>query len=185
VSQREQLPFVDILPRHDEPCLTCVKFRRGKQGLHAPVRCLTSINDRPWSSAFTASIELPCGPRAGGHVAYRSSHQRDRHCVVQLWHNGCRRTVRLGVAWTRFFRVRLRRMSCGFTGKNEVPILRNPGPSFAAIAARPSTSEATLRAYLMTRHPDMGPAGQMPNPRLVDYQIDEVVAYILSLRGGS
>jgi mono/diheme cytochrome c family protein len=67
--------------------------------------------------------------------------------------------------------------------RNEVPILRDPGPSFPAIAARPSTTEAALRNYLATRHPAMGSAGRMPNPRLVDYQIDEVVAYILSLRG--
>jgi mono/diheme cytochrome c family protein len=63
-----------------------------------------------------------------------------------------------------------------------VPLLPEPGPSFVDVAARPATTEASLRAYLATRHPDMGPAGQMPNPRLVDYEIDELVAYILSLR---
>ena len=42
-----------------------------------------------------------------------------------------------------------------------------------------------LRTYLDTKHPDMGPSGRMPNPRLADYQIDEVVAYILSLRDHS
>ena len=68
--------------------------------------------------------------------------------------------------------------------RTDAPFLRNPGPPFAAIAARPSTSEAGLRAYLGSRHPDMGRDRHMPNPRLVDYQIDEVVAYILSLRGG-
>ena len=68
------------------------------------------------------------------------------------------------------------------TNKSDVPILRNPGPSFAAIAARTSTTDATLRAYLVTTHPDMGPTGRMPNPRLVDYEIDEVIAYILNLR---
>jgi len=64
---------------------------------------------------------------------------------------------------------------------DETPILRQPGPSFAAIAARPSTTDATLRAFLQTSHPDIGPAARMPNPRLADYEIDEVVAYILSL----
>lgn len=68
--------------------------------------------------------------------------------------------------------------------RTDAPFLRNPGPPFAAIAALPSTSEAGLRAYLGSRHPDMGVDRRMPNPRLVDYQIDEVVAYILSLRGG-
>lgn len=63
-----------------------------------------------------------------------------------------------------------------------VPQLPEPGPSFVDVAARPSTTEATLRAYLTTKHPDMGSSGRMPNPRLVDYEIDELVAYILSLR---
>ena len=57
-----------------------------------------------------------------------------------------------------------------------VPRLAPPGPSFVEVAARPSTTEVSLRAYLTTKHPEMGPAGQMPNPRLVDYEIDELVA---------
>lgn len=69
--------------------------------------------------------------------------------------------------------------------RTDAPFLRNPGPPFAAIAARPSTSEAGLRAYLASRHPDIGRDRHMPNPRLADDQIDEVVAYILSLRGGA
>lgn len=63
-----------------------------------------------------------------------------------------------------------------------VPLLRDPGPSFVVVAARPSTTETTLRTFLETKHPDIGPSAQMPNPRLVDYEIDELVAYILSLR---
>lgn len=66
--------------------------------------------------------------------------------------------------------------------KYKVPILRNPGPSFAAIAARTSTTDASLRDYLQSAHREMGRSGRMPNPRLQDYEIDEVVAYILSLR---
>ncbi|WP_139017467.1 c-type cytochrome [Bradyrhizobium sp. STM 3809] len=65
--------------------------------------------------------------------------------------------------------------------KSRVPLLRNPGPSFPTVAGRPSTTEASLREYLMTAHPEMGPARRMTNPRLADYEIDEVVAYILSL----
>lgn len=66
--------------------------------------------------------------------------------------------------------------------KAEVPVLRDPGPPLAEIAERPTTTEASLRAFLVSHRPAMGPAGRMPNPQLVDYQIDEVVAYILSLR---
>lgn len=67
--------------------------------------------------------------------------------------------------------------------KAAVPLLREPGPSFVQIAARPSTTEMSLRDFLANEHPALGSAGRMPNPRLADYQIDEVVAYILSLRG--
>jgi len=73
---------------------------------------------------------------------------------------------------------------CHLISKDDtrVPMAPEPGPSLAAIAARPTTTEATLRTFLEARHPDMGPSGQMPNPRLVAYEIDELVAYILSLR---
>ena len=64
----------------------------------------------------------------------------------------------------------------------KVPLLRNPGPSFAEIAARTSTTGDSLRTYLRSTHRDMGQSGRMPNPRLLDFEIDEVVAYILSLR---
>lgn len=62
------------------------------------------------------------------------------------------------------------------------PILSRPAPSFLVIAQRPDTGAASLRKFLSTHNETMGRAGQMPNPRLVDYQIDEVVAYILSLK---
>lgn len=78
-------------------------------------------------------------------------------------------------------------LACSFchvvsTEDGRRPTLRQPAPSFAAIAARPSTTEENLRTSLTTKHVDMGPAERMPNPRLVDCQIDEVVAYILSLQ---
>ena len=51
-------------------------------------------------------------------------------------------------------------------------------PSFSAVAHSPSTTAMGLRAFLQTSH------GQMPDFRLSRDQIDDVVAYILSLRGG-
>ncbi len=50
------------------------------------------------------------------------------------------------------------------------------GPSLAAIAAMPSTTSMSLHAFLMTPH------ANMPNYRLSPQEIDDVVAYILSLR---
>lgn len=48
--------------------------------------------------------------------------------------------------------------------------------SFLAIAAMPSTTSMSLRAFLSTAHP------VMPDFRLTNSQIDDVGAYILSLR---
>ncbi len=49
-------------------------------------------------------------------------------------------------------------------------------PSFTAIAHQPSTSAASLRAWLVTAHRDM------PDVKLKPEEIDEVVDYILRLR---
>jgi len=49
-------------------------------------------------------------------------------------------------------------------------------PTFAAIAALPSTNELSLRVFLRTSH-----AG-MPNVMLRDDEIDPLLAYIVSLK---
>jgi mono/diheme cytochrome c family protein len=50
-------------------------------------------------------------------------------------------------------------------------------PSFSAIARTPSTTSMSLHAFLQTPH------GQMPDLTLSRDEIDDLVAYILSLRG--
>lgn len=62
------------------------------------------------------------------------------------------------------------------------PILTHPGPSFLVIAQRSDLSDATLRGFLSSHSEMLGGKPGMPNPRLADYQIDEVVAYIESLK---
>ena len=49
-------------------------------------------------------------------------------------------------------------------------------PSFAAVANMPSTTSQSLHAFLLTSHPPM------PDFRLSRQHIDDVSAYILSLR---
>jgi cytochrome c len=62
------------------------------------------------------------------------------------------------------------------------PILRPPAPSFESIAQRGSTTADSVRTFLSTTHRDVaGPTG-MPNPQLLDYQIKQIAAYLLSLR---
>ncbi len=83
--------------------------------------------------------------------------------------------------------LKFARMVCGachvVTGQSdEIPIRRPPAPSFVALAQRPSLTEPWLREFLGSNHRNLGPAEAMPNPRLADYQIDEIVAYIMTLK---
>ena len=49
-------------------------------------------------------------------------------------------------------------------------------PSFAAIAALPSTTSMSLRAYLRTPH------ANMPDYRLSREELDDIVAYLLMVK---
>jgi mono/diheme cytochrome c family protein len=66
--------------------------------------------------------------------------------------------------------------------RDELPVLAPPGPSFAVLAQRPHLTGASLREFLGSNHRNMGPHEAMPNPRLADYQIDEIVAFMMSLK---
>ena len=66
----------------------------------------------------------------------------------------------------------------------ETPLLSPPAPSLAMLAQRPLLTEQALREFLASNHSTMGPNEAMPNPRLVDYQIDEIVAFMMSLKAG-
>ena len=56
---------------------------------------------------------------------------------------------------------------------------RDVVPSFTAVAAMKSTTELSLQAFLQTPH------DHMPDWRLSRQQIDDVAAYIMSLRPAS
>jgi mono/diheme cytochrome c family protein len=64
-----------------------------------------------------------------------------------------------------------------------VPVMSNPGPPFREIANKPGITPESLRTFLLLTHSTTEPPFTMPNPRLSDPQIDEMIAYILSLRG--
>jgi len=50
-------------------------------------------------------------------------------------------------------------------------------PTFAAVARMPSTTALSLRAFLQTPHPPM------PDLALSRSELEDVISYILSLRG--
>lgn len=62
------------------------------------------------------------------------------------------------------------------------PILKPPAPSFASIAQRKDIDADSLQKFMATTHRGIDNPTGMPNPDLMDYQVIQVVAYILSLR---
>jgi hypothetical protein len=62
------------------------------------------------------------------------------------------------------------------------PILRPAAPSFESIAQRSTISADAIRTFLTTTHRDVGNPKGMPNPQLLDFQVEQVAAYLLSLR---
>jgi mono/diheme cytochrome c family protein len=75
--------------------------------------------------------------------------------------------------------------NCHVVAKDQdsVPILKPPAPSFTAIVARPEATEASLRSFLSNPHGKLRQNSKMPNFQLADFQIDQIVAYLLSLKG--
>jgi len=65
---------------------------------------------------------------------------------------------------------------------DESPLLKPPASTFAVLAQRPSLTDKWLREFLSSNHRNLGAAEAMPNPRLMDYQIDEIVAYFMALK---
>lgn len=74
--------------------------------------------------------------------------------------------------------------NCHVAGPDQLvePILRPPAPSFESIARRNTTSADAIRTFLATTHRNISNPGGMPNPQLLDYQVSQVTAYLLSLR---
>jgi mono/diheme cytochrome c family protein len=62
------------------------------------------------------------------------------------------------------------------------PWLNPPATPFLTIANRPTAKAERLRGFVAGDHPSMASPGQMPAPRLTAAQVDDVVAYLLTLR---
>jgi mono/diheme cytochrome c family protein len=75
--------------------------------------------------------------------------------------------------------------NCHVVAKDQdsVPVLKPPAPSFIAIVARPETTEVSLRSFLSNPHRNLRQNSKMPNFLLADFQINQIVAYLLSLKG--
>ena len=62
------------------------------------------------------------------------------------------------------------------------PELTPPAPSFASIVRRRTFNSAWLTHFMTTTHRGLDRPSGMANPELMDYQIKEIVAYMLSMR---
>jgi mono/diheme cytochrome c family protein len=74
--------------------------------------------------------------------------------------------------------------NCHIAAKDQPfePILRPPAPSFESIAQRSTISADSVRTFLTTTHRDISTPEGMPNPQLLDFQTEQMAAYLLSLR---
>jgi hypothetical protein len=64
----------------------------------------------------------------------------------------------------------------------DTPVFRPPPPGFPEIVSRPSFSAEGLRQFLTSNHRRLGPDQTMPNPRLSEFQVEAIVAYLETLR---
>jgi cytochrome c1 len=63
-----------------------------------------------------------------------------------------------------------------------LPMLRPPAPPFAKILQRKDLTAEWLSNFLHTTHRGLDAPKNMPNPDLADFQIRQVVAYLMSAR---
>jgi mono/diheme cytochrome c family protein len=77
--------------------------------------------------------------------------------------------------------------ACHVVGPTQhfAPILSQPAPSFVSIARRPQVTADTLKQFISSRHEDIVEPDKMPNQSLIDSQLTNVVAYIVSLKPAS
>lgn len=66
--------------------------------------------------------------------------------------------------------------SCHMVSPRQQNAANDGVPSFASVARMPSTTQMSLEAFLQSPHPPM------PDLKLTRVQLDDVAAYILSLR---
>jgi cytochrome c1 len=62
------------------------------------------------------------------------------------------------------------------------PILHPPAPPFATIMQRKDVTAESLTNFINKTHGGLDEPNGMPNPNLADYQIKQVVAYLMSLK---
>ena len=65
------------------------------------------------------------------------------------------------------------------------PILQQPTPSFASIARRNTLDPDWLKAFLTSTHRGADNPKGMPDPELLESHVNQIIAYLMSLRNAA
>ena len=112
-------------------------------------------------SAFTALTIVPIAGPAWAQMVNSAETARKGHDLATVVCSNCHQLA---------------------VDQRAAPILAPPAPSFDSIAQRPDINADVLEHFIITTRRSEDHPTSMPNPYLLEYQVQEVVTYILSLR---
>ena len=128
------------------------------------MRRLFQVKDRAMVSAFIAlaalSILTIAGP-AWAQMVNSADTARKGHDLATVACSNCHQVA---------------------VDQRAAPLPVRPAPSFDSIAQRPDINADVLEHFIITTRRSEDHPTSMPNPYLLEYQVQEVVTYILSLR---
>ena len=76
----------------------------------------------------------------------------------------------------------MRCMSCSCNGSRSATNFAYSRPKFRCNCQQAADDRNSLRVFLSKTHANIAASASMPNPQLANYQMAEVINYILSLR---
>ena len=128
------------------------------------MRRLFQVKDRAMVSAFIAlaalSILTIAGP-AWAQMVNSADTARKGHDLATVACSNCHQVA---------------------VDQRAAPLLARPAPSFDSIAQRSDINADVLEHFIITTRRSVDHPADMPNQYLLEYQVQEVVTYILSLR---
>ncbi len=98
--------------------------------------------------------------------------------VLVAWHVSPAMTQPLGDVAVGADIARTWCSNCHVIGRNATGSPSDAAPPFVTVARKPQTTSLSLRVFLQTSH------SNMPNYQLTQAEMDDVIAYVLSLKEG-
>jgi mono/diheme cytochrome c family protein len=119
------------------------------------------VKDRAMVSAFTAPTILPIADPAWAQMVNSADTARKGLYLAAIACSTCHKVA---------------------VDQRAAPVPAPPAPSFDSIAQRPDLNADALEHFITSTRRNVDHPADMPNPYLLEYQVQEIVAYILSLR---